>query len=119
MTALLLEGKTPLPLPMRRVDSPNRLRFGLIALGLGSVLGYLSIIARITGHPVFLRWGFPQTDFLGIYLLHFFPLLLLALVGMWWVFRTEEDDLATLGVILGFALIFRLLLLPTPPVLSS
>lgn len=97
----------------------SRLRLGLTAIGLASVLGYLSIIARITGHPVFLRWGFPQTDFLGIYLLHFFPLLLLALVGAWWVFRTEEDDLATLGVILGFALIFRLLLLPTPPVLSS
>lgn len=96
-----------------------RLRLGLIALGAGSLLLYLSVIVRITGRPVFLQWGFPQIDFLGIYLAHFLPLLLLALAGTWWVFRSQADDSATLGVILGFALAFRLLLLPTPPVLSS
>jgi hypothetical protein len=84
-----------------------------------SLLLYLSVIVRITGRPVFLRWGFPQIDFLEIYLAHFLPLLLLALVGSWWVFRSQTNDLATTGVILGFALTFRLILLPTPPVLSS
>ncbi len=96
-----------------------RLRLGLIALGAGSLLLYISVIVRITGRPAFLRWGFPQVDFLGIYLLHFFPLLLLALAAAWWVFRAAADDLATLGIILGFALLFRLLVLPAPPVLSS
>jgi hypothetical protein len=91
----------------------------LIALGAGSLLLYISMIVRITGRPAFLRWGFPQVDFLGIYLLHFFPLLLLALAAAWWVFRAAADDLATLGIILGFALLLRLLVLPAPPVLSS
>jgi hypothetical protein len=104
---------------MRLTEPPNRLRLALAAIGLASVLGYLSVIARITGRPVFLRWGFPQVDFLGIYLLHFFPLLLLALIAAWWVFRAAADDSATLGIILGFALAFRLLVLPAPPVLSS
>jgi hypothetical protein len=119
MTTDTREGKRLLPIAGDSGGSPHRLQLRLTLIGLASVLGYLSLIARITGHPVFLRWGFPQTDFLGIYLLHFFPLLLLALVGAWWVYRAEKDDLATLGVILGFALIFRLLLLATPPVLSS
>ena len=113
------EWKTPLSLGRRGGGSSRRLRLRLALIGLASVLGYFSVIARITGHPVFLRWGFPQTDFLGVYLLHFFPLLLLALAGAWLVFRADSDDPATLGVILGFALVFRLLLLPTPPLLSS
>jgi len=119
MTARPSEGKTSHSLLMRRTDSPNRLRLGLAAIGLASLLGYVSMMVRITGRPVFLRWGFPQVDFLGIYLLHFFPLLLLALVAGWWVFQAGADDSATLGIILGFALLFRLLLLPAPPVLSS
>ena len=66
-------------------------------------------MVRLTGRPVFLRWGFPQVDFLWIYLLRFFPLFLLALVAAWWVFRAAADDSAALGIILGFALLFRLL----------
>ncbi|HSD51945.1 MAG TPA: glycosyltransferase 87 family protein, partial [Candidatus Methylomirabilis sp.] len=119
MTAHLQEPKTPRRSPMPRVGSPRRLRLGLIALGAGSLLVYISVILRITGRPVFLRWGFPQIDFLGIYVVHFLLLLLLALAGSWWVFRSQTNDPATLGVILGFALAFRLALLPTPPVLSS
>ena len=106
-------------LPNCPVASSYRLRLGLAAIGLLSLLGYLSVMVRITGRPVFLRWGFPQVDFLAIYLLHFFPLLLLALVAGWWVFRAGADDSATLWIILGFALVFRLLVLPAPPALSS
>ena len=80
-----------------------RLRLGLAAIGFLSLVGYASVMVRITGRPVFLRWGFPQMDFLGIYLLHCFPLLLLALVAAWWVFRAATDDSTTLGIILGFA----------------
>ncbi len=100
-------------------DSVNRLRIRLGLLGITSVLGYISIVARVTGRPVFLRWGFPHPDFLVIFLLHFIPLFLLALAGSWWIFRSSADDAATLGLILGFAVLFRLFLLPTPPVLSS
>jgi hypothetical protein len=88
-------------------------------LGLASVLGYLSIVARITGRPVFLRWGFPPGDFLIVFLFHFIPLFLLAMAGAWWTFRSGTDDASILWLTLGFALLFRLLLLPTPPVLSS
>ncbi len=119
MTALVPESKARHSHHRRARGSPRRLRLGLMAIGLASVLGYLSVMARLTGKPVFLRWGFPQVDFLGIYLLHFFLLLLLALAGAWWIFVDAGDDPATLGVILGFGLTFRLLLLPTPPVLSS
>ncbi len=97
----------------------NRLRFRLGLLGLVSTLGYLSVVARIVGSPVFLRWGFPLVDFLVIFLIHFVPLFLLALIGAWATFRTDADDGVTLGLILGFAMLFRLLLLPTLPVLSS
>lgn len=105
--------------PSCLVASLRRLRLGLVAIGFASLLGYGSVIVRITGLPILLRFGFPQVDFLAIYLLHFFPLLLLALVAAWWVFRAAADDSATLGIILGFALFFRLLVLPASPVLSS
>jgi hypothetical protein len=105
--------------PSCRIASFFGTRLGLVAIGLASLLGYGSVMVRITGRPIFLRFGFPQVDFLVIYLLHFFPLLLLALAAAWWVFRTAADDSATLGIILGFALLFRLLVLPAPPVLSS
>ncbi|MEK6718433.1 MAG: hypothetical protein AABZ16_13175, partial [candidate division NC10 bacterium] len=95
------------------------LRLRLLLLGTASTLGYLLIVARIRGHPVFLRWGFPLPDFLTVFLLHFVPLFLLAMAGAWWTFRGNAEEKTTLGLILGFAILFRFLLLPTPPVLSS
>ena len=100
-------------------NSAKWLRLRLLLLGAASALGYLLIVARIRGHPVFLRWGFPLPDFLMVFLLHFVPLFLLAMAGAWWTFRGNAEEKTTLGLILGFALLFRLLLLPTPPVLSS
>ncbi|OGB88740.1 MAG: hypothetical protein A3H39_14850 [candidate division NC10 bacterium RIFCSPLOWO2_02_FULL_66_22] len=100
-------------------NSAKWLRLRLLLLGAASALGYLLIVARIRGHPVFLRWGFPLPDFLTVFLLHFVPLFLLAMAGAWWTFRGNAEEKTTLGLILGFALLFRLLLLPTPPVLSS
>ena len=100
-------------------NSAKWLRLRLLLLGTASTLGYLLIVARIRGHPVFLRWGFPLPDFLTVFLLHFVPLFLLAMAGAWWTFRGNAEEKTTLGLILGFALLFRLLLLPTPPVLSS
>ncbi len=95
------------------------LRLRLLLLGAASSLGYLLVVARIRGHPGFLRWGFPHSDFLAVFLAYFIPLFLLAMAGAWWTFRSNADDAATLGLIIGFALLFRLFLLPTPPVLSS
>jgi alpha-1,6-mannosyltransferase len=103
----------------RGCNSARRLRRLLGILGIASTLGYVSIAVRLRGHPVFLRWGFPQGDFLPVFFLHAVPLFLLALAGAWWTFQTETDEARTVGLILGFGLLFRLLLLPTPPVLSS
>ena len=102
-----------------RRDPRRQLHLSLGLLGVLSSLGYLSVTVRLGSQPVFLRWGFPQGDFLSFFLLHFVPLFLLMLAGAWWTFRAGADDAGTLGVILGFGLLFRLLLLPVPPVLSS
>jgi hypothetical protein len=91
----------------------------LTALGAASALGYAVAAGRIMGRPVFLRWGFPQSDFLVFFLLIFGLLFLLALVGAKWTFRVGDAGASGLRVILGFALLFRLVLLVTPPVLSS
>ncbi len=103
----------------REGDAVRWLRLRLLLLGTASTLGYLLIVARIRGHPVFLRWGFPLPDFLTVFLLHFVPLFLLAMAGAWWTFRGNAEEKTTLGLILGFAILFRFLLLSTPPVLSS
>ncbi len=103
----------------REGDAVRWLRLRLLLLGTASTLGYLLIVARIRGHPVFLRWGFPLPDFLTVFLLHFVPLFLLAMAGARWTFRGNAEEKTTLGLILGFAILFRFLLLPTPPVLSS
>ncbi len=97
----------------------RRLRIRLGLFGLLSAVGYLSVAAWIMGRPILLRWGFPLNDFLGLFLVHFASLFLLALAAAWITFRANADDAGTLGLILGFAVLFRLLLLPTPPVLSS
>ncbi len=97
----------------------KRLRLRLLWLGAVSAVGYGLIVARISGHPAFLRWGFPSSDFLMVFPLSFIPLFFLAMAGAWWTFRSNADDTVTLGLIIGFALLFRLFLLPTPPVLSS
>jgi hypothetical protein len=74
---------------------------------------------RLRRRPVFLLWGFPQTDFLLPFLGCFVFLFLLALLAARWTFRVAADDGGTLTLIFGFALLFRLLLLATPPALSS
>ena len=97
----------------------HSLRIRLWVLGIASSLAYLSILIRVRRHPVLLLWGFPQTDFLPSFLLYFVVLFFVALVAARWTFRAGIDDGGTLKLILGFALLFRLLLLLTPPVLSS
>jgi len=106
--------------PEKREDLfATGLRLRLTALGAASALGYAAVGGRVAGRPVFLQWGFPQNDFLVFFLLLFVPLFLLTLIGAWWTFRAADDSTRTLWVILGFGLLFRFALFPTPPVLSS
>ena len=97
----------------------NSLRLRLWILGITSTAGYLFVWIHLRHHPVFLLWGFPRGDFLRSFLLYFVFLLVLALVAARWTFRAGTDDREILPLIIGFALLFRLLLLATPPVLSS
>ena len=88
-------------------------------LGILSSLVYISVVLRLSRRPVFLLWGFPQADFIPFFLVHFAILFLLLLIAAWWVFQGEAEGRWTLRLILGFAVLFRLLLVPTPPILSS
>ncbi len=97
----------------------NRLLMRLLLLGLCSAIGYLSVVLRITARPVFLRWGFPFQELLPAFLLHFLILFVLAMTATRLTFRSGADDQATLTLIAGFAILFRILLLPTSPVLSG
>ena len=105
--------------PSHEKDMIRSLRIRLWIVGIASSAGYLSFCIRVGRHPVVLLWGFPLAEFLTPFLFHFAFLFLLALIAAGWTFRARTDDRGTLGLILGFALLFRLLLLPTPPVLSS
>ncbi len=97
----------------------HSLRVRLWILGITSSVGYLFVLIHLRRHPVFLLWGFPQRDFLLPFLLYFVFLLVLALVAARWTFRAGTDDREILTLIIGFALLFRFLLLAAPPVLSS
>ena len=97
----------------------HSLRVRLWLLGIASSVGYLSVLFQLGRHPFLLQWGFPKMDFLPPFLVYFAVLFLLALVAARWTFHANADDGRTLRLILGFALLFRLLLLPSPPVLSS
>jgi alpha-1,6-mannosyltransferase len=114
-----LPGRHRSTFPSAGHDVAHTLRIRLWILGIASSVGYLSVLIRLRRHPVFLRWGFPQTDFLLPFLVYFVFLFLLVLVAARWTFRAETDDWGTLRLILGFALLFRLVLLLTPPMLSS
>ncbi len=97
----------------------RRQRVLLGALGILSSMVYISVAVRLIRRPVFLLWGFPQADFIPFFLVHFAVLVLLFLIAAWFTFHDKAEGRWTMGLILGFTVLFRLLLLPTPPVLSS
>jgi hypothetical protein len=103
----------------RRDLVASGLSLRLATLGAASALVYAVAAGRITGGPVVLKWGFPQSDFLVFFLPIFGVLFLLTLLAARWTFRVGDAGASSLGVILGFALLFRLLLLVAPPILSS
>jgi alpha-1,6-mannosyltransferase len=97
----------------------RHLQRAIWVLGGLSFLGYAFILARLGVHPVLLRWGFPLQDFIPFFLGLFGVLFALALLGAYWAFKEGTNDGRIVAPIVGFGVLFRLLLLPTPPVLSS
>jgi hypothetical protein len=85
-------------------------RAGVTGLGVVSLLGYGVGFRRVVG-------GGDGT--LVAYVVLFVGLFVLYLGGVWLVLRRPADDPGLLGLVLGFGLLFRLVLLPTPVVLSS
>lgn len=82
-----------------------RVRGIISALGLVSFVGYAVV--------------FPRTDGLTAYVGLFLALFILYLLAAWAVLSRPSEDRVVLGLILGFGLLFRLVLLPTPVILSS
>lgn len=74
---------------IRAGDSAHRLRSRLALLGLASPVGHLFVLDRITGSPIFLRWGFPIADFLLVFSVFFALLFLLTMAAAWWISRTD------------------------------
>lgn len=79
-------------------------------------LGLLSLLGYALGFPRVARSAQePLVGFVGLSL----GLFILYLLAAWVVVRHPSADRALLGMILGFGLAFRLVLLPSPVVLSS
>jgi len=91
------------------VEARWGIRAALAGLGLASLAGYAAGFPRVaaTERP------------LGRYVVLFIVLFALYLFGLWLVRRAPAHDRFLLALILGFGLAFRLVLLPTPPILSS
>ncbi|MBI3002749.1 MAG: DUF2029 domain-containing protein [candidate division NC10 bacterium] len=87
-----------------------RVRVLVGGLGLFSLLGYALAFPRAARSA-----QEPLVVFVGLSL----GLFLLFLLAAWMVVRHPSADRVLLGLILGFGLLFRLVLLPSPVVLSS
>lgn len=90
--------------------SPVGLRLTLAGTGLLSLVGYLLGVPLVTG-----RGGQTFEAYVTLYLA-LFCVYLLAVVQ---VTRRPSDDRVVVAIILGFGLLFRLAVLPTPIFLSS
>lgn len=77
-------------------------------------LGLLSLL----GYGFALRW-IPGPEPLVRYVALYVGLFVLYALAAWLVLRSRSGDRVTLGIILGFGLLFRLVVLPSPVVLSS
>lgn len=88
----------------------TRLRAAVGGLGLLSLGGYAGFVSWVPG---------PGLAPLGRYVAIFAALFVLHAAAAWLVLRRREEDRLLLVLILGFALAFRLPLVPSPVVLSS
>ncbi len=82
----------------------------LAGLGLLSLLGYAVALRWIPGPA----YG-PLVRYVGLYI----GLFVVYALAAWVVLRKPSGDRVALGIILGFGLLFRLVVLPSPVVLSS
>jgi len=98
---------------------PRHFEVAIWVLGGLSSLVYASMLVRLGVRPILLRWGFPLQDFIPFFLGHFALLFALLLVAARCAFMSDTDDPRVVALIVGFGVCFRLMLLPTPPVLSS
>lgn len=91
----------------------------LAFLATGSVCAYAYFALAMGGWPVANPFPSPPAEYRLVFCVLF--LLLVGLLGAasLLVFRSGRDDGWTLGIILGSAVLFRAILLPTPPVLSG
>jgi len=105
--AKLLRGRSPLARQENWVR--HRASWLLVALGVLSVAGYVAAV--LLARPLGLA---PMALHLGVFAF-LFVLYLAALR----VSTSARPDRQTLGIIVAFALFFRLLMLPTPVYLSS
>ncbi len=86
------------------------IRASLAGLGLLSLVGYTAGLRRIPG---------PGYEPLVRYVALYIGLFALYALAAWLVLRNRSGDRVALGIILGFGLLFRLAVLPSPVVLSS
>ncbi len=97
----------------------TRLGLGFFLLAVASGFLYAFFALAMGGWPLANPFPLPRAEYRLVYSVLFLLLFGLLLAAIWLVFRSARDDGWTLGVILGFAVLFRVLLLPTPPVLSG
>jgi hypothetical protein len=103
----------------RHGRAPVSRSWTLLLAGLASALGYASFALTVGGWPLPNPFPAIQADYRLAYCLLYLLLYGLWLGATWLVLQAAREDALTLGAIIGFAVLFRLLLLPTPPVLSG
>ncbi|MBI2563207.1 MAG: DUF2029 domain-containing protein [candidate division NC10 bacterium] len=108
-----------LGLSMEGNGAGTRLGLGLSLFAVASGFLYAFFALAMGGWPLANPVPLPRAEYRLVYSVLFLLLFGLLLAASWLVFRSARDDGPTLGVILGFAVLFRVLLLPTPPVLSG
>ncbi|MGH7395530.1 MAG: hypothetical protein ACREJF_08030, partial [Candidatus Methylomirabilales bacterium] len=87
--------------------------------GLRTIIGGLGLLSLL-GYGIGVPWvagsgGRLLEAYVGLFL----GLFALYLLAAWLILRRPSADRGLLGMILGFGLLFRLVLLPTPVLLSS
>ena len=100
-------------------EAGTRLVPWVFLLALASAFLYATFALAMGGWPLANPFPVPRLEYRLVFCVLFLLLFSLLLAASWLVFRSARDDAWTLGLILGFAILFRLMLLPTPPVLSG
>ena len=91
----------------------------LLLLAAASAFLYAFFALAMGGWPVANPFPLPRAEYRLVFCALFLLLVGLLLAASWLVFRSGREDTRTLGIILGAAVLFRVVLLPTPPVLSG